>query len=51
MYEWFDRVGYDADVVGLRWLYPEVDWHSFSIWAREQDWSAVAVPAATQLAG
>jgi uncharacterized protein YbjT (DUF2867 family) len=46
MYEWFDRVGYDADVVGLRWLYPEVDWHRFSTWAREQDWSAIAVPAA-----
>jgi uncharacterized protein YbjT (DUF2867 family) len=36
MFEWFDRVGYDADVVGLRSLYPEVDWHRFSIWAREQ---------------
>src|SRR5207244_2667108 len=45
MLEWFDRVGYDADVVGLRWLYPEVDWHRFSTWAREQDWSASAVPA------
>jgi len=45
MFEWFDRVGYDADVVGLRWLYPEVDWHRFSAWAREQDWSASAVPA------
>jgi uncharacterized protein YbjT (DUF2867 family) len=44
MFEWFDRVGYDADIVGLRWLYPEVDWHRFSIWAREQDWSAIAVP-------
>jgi uncharacterized protein YbjT (DUF2867 family) len=38
MFEWFDRVGYDADVVGLRSLYPEVDWHRFSIWAREQRW-------------
>jgi uncharacterized protein YbjT (DUF2867 family) len=38
MYEWFDRVGYDADVVGLRELYPEVDWHRFSVWAREQRW-------------
>jgi uncharacterized protein YbjT (DUF2867 family) len=47
MYEWFDRVGYDADVVGLRSLYPEVDWHRFSTWAREQDWSAIAVPATT----
>lgn len=45
MLEWFDRVGYDADIVGLRWLYPEVDWHRFSNWAREQDWSAIAVPA------
>ena len=45
MFAWFDRVGYDADVVGLRELYPEVDWHRFSIWAREQDWSAIAVPA------
>jgi uncharacterized protein YbjT (DUF2867 family) len=36
MFEWFDHVGYDADVVGLRSLYPEVDWHRFSIWAREQ---------------
>ena len=46
MYEWFDRVGYDADVVGLRELYPEVYWHRFSEWAREQDWSAIAAPAA-----
>jgi uncharacterized protein YbjT (DUF2867 family) len=47
MFEWFDRVGYDADIVGLRTLYPEVDWHSFSNWALEQDWSAIAVPATT----
>jgi uncharacterized protein YbjT (DUF2867 family) len=45
MFEWFDCVGYDADIVGLRLLYPEVDWHRFSTWAREQDWSAIAVPA------
>jgi uncharacterized protein YbjT (DUF2867 family) len=51
MYEWFDRVGYDADVVGLRSLYPDVDWHRFSTWAREQDWSGIATPTATQHAG
>ena len=45
MLEWFDRVGYDADIVGLRSLYPEVDWHRFSIWAREQDWSAITLTA------
>jgi len=39
MFEWFDRVGYDADVVGLRSFYPEVEWHRFSTWAREQSWS------------
>jgi uncharacterized protein YbjT (DUF2867 family) len=44
MYEWFDRVGYDADVVGLRWLYPEVDWHRFNTWASEHEWSAAGVP-------
>jgi len=47
MYEWFDRVGYDADVVGLRELYPEVHWHRFSDWAREQRWSW----AETRIAG
>jgi uncharacterized protein YbjT (DUF2867 family) len=39
MFEWFDRVGYDADVVGLRSLYPEVQWHRFSDWAREHRWA------------
>jgi uncharacterized protein YbjT (DUF2867 family) len=47
MYEWFDRVGYDADIVGLRELYPEVGWHRFSDWAREQRWSW----AETRIAG
>lgn len=47
MFEWFDRVGYDADVVGLRELYPEVNWHRFSDWAREQRWSW----AETRIAG
>ena len=40
MFEWFERVGYDADVIGLRELYPEVAWHRFSAWAREQHWPA-----------
>ncbi len=47
MFEWFDRVGYDADVVGLRTLYPEVNWHRFSVWAREQRW----LWAETRIAG
>jgi len=51
MYDWFDRVGFDADVVGLRSLYPEVGWHRFSTWSAEQDWSAIAVPATAQHTG
>ena len=47
MFEWFDRVGYDADIVGLRELHPEVDWHRFSTWAREQEWSAIATASTT----
>ena len=38
MLEWFDRVGYDADILGLRSQYPEVAWHRFSDWARDQHW-------------
>lgn len=38
MMEWFDRVGYDADILGLRSLYPDVAWHRFSSWAQDQHW-------------
>lgn len=40
MYEWFDRVGYDADIMALRETYPDVGWHTFESWARSQDWAA-----------
>ena len=38
MFEWFDRVGYAADIDGLRREFPEVRWQRFAAWAREQDW-------------
>lgn len=41
MYEWFNRVGYDADIPGLRRDFPDVGWHGFADWARQQDWSAL----------
>lgn len=41
MFEWFDRVGYGADIEALRSEYPEVGWHAFEEWAKEQDWSAL----------
>ena len=41
MFEWFDRVGYDADIVALRRDFSEVRWHSFADWARAFDWSVL----------
>lgn len=41
MFEWFDRVGYSADVPGLRREFPDVPWHSLRDWAAERDWSAL----------
>jgi uncharacterized protein YbjT (DUF2867 family) len=38
MFEWFNRVGYQVDPAALRRDYPEVGWHTFAGWAREQDW-------------
>jgi uncharacterized protein YbjT (DUF2867 family) len=39
MYEWFDRVGYSADIPRLREEYPSIEWRSFDAWARSQDWN------------
>jgi uncharacterized protein YbjT (DUF2867 family) len=41
MFEWFDRVGADADIAALRRDFPEVRWHSLADWAREFDWSVL----------
>ena len=41
MFEWFDRVGYDADIAALRRDFPDVRWHSFADWAAEVDWSVL----------
>jgi len=40
-YEWFNRVGYRAPVGELRRRYPQVGWHSYEDWAKQQDWSAL----------
>ncbi|MPZ19782.1 MAG: NAD(P)H-binding protein [Luteitalea sp.] len=39
MLEWFDRVGYSADIAAVRQTAPDIRWHRFEDWAREQDWS------------
>jgi uncharacterized protein YbjT (DUF2867 family) len=41
MFEWFDKVGYDADIATLHRDFPEVRWHTFADWAREFDWSVL----------
>ncbi len=41
MFEWFDRVGADADIAALRRDFSEIRWHSFADWAREFDWSVL----------
>lgn len=41
MYKWFDRVGFSADITGLRREFPEVGWLSFAQWAETQDCSQV----------
>jgi uncharacterized protein YbjT (DUF2867 family) len=41
MFEWFDRVGADADIAALRSDFPEVRWHNFADWAHGFDWSVL----------
>lgn len=41
MFEWFQRVGYHANISLLRRDYPEVGWHTFEDWARVQDWDTL----------
>lgn len=46
MFEWFDRVGYSADIAGLRRDFPEVPWLTYEDWATQQDWSVLNDKAA-----
>src|SRR4028119_512127 len=41
MFEWFDQVGYSADIAALRRDHPEVGWYTFEGWAKEQEWNAL----------
>jgi uncharacterized protein YbjT (DUF2867 family) len=41
MFEWFDRVGADADIAALRRDFSEVRWHSFADRARGFRWSVL----------
>ncbi len=48
MWEWFDQVGYSVDLDALVRSYPDVGWHDFRRWAREQDWSVLDVAGLEQ---
>ncbi|ACY14619.1 NmrA/HSCARG family protein [Haliangium ochraceum] len=39
MFAWFEREGYDADIMELREGYEDIDWHPFDRWLRRQDLS------------
>ena len=41
MYDWFTKVGYSADIAGLKRDYRDVAWESFAEWAARQDWSVL----------
>ena len=41
MYEWFDKVGYSADIAALRRDYPETDWRTYEQWVSVQGWSVL----------
>ncbi|HKN07341.1 MAG TPA: NmrA/HSCARG family protein [Thermoplasmata archaeon] len=47
MYDWFNRVGYSADIAKLKTDYPQVHWRTFREWSRIQNWSRV-LPASTK---
>jgi uncharacterized protein YbjT (DUF2867 family) len=47
IFEWFDSTGYAADISLLRRDFPEVAWHTFEQWAREQDWSVLRTEKGT----
>lgn len=38
LYDWLNHVGTNAAIEPLRYQFPEVRWHRFEQWAREQNW-------------
>lgn len=40
-FEWYLHEGYFVDVQALHTEYPEVSWHTYESWAKEQNWEAI----------
>jgi len=45
MYDWFEKVGYNADIENLRSKYSEIGWVTFTDWANKQDWPTLLTPS------
>lgn len=45
MFDWFENVGYSANIENLRSEYPNIDWTTFTRWATKQDWSTLLTPS------
>ncbi len=43
MFEWFERIGTGVDVAALHKQYPEVNWLTFKVWVKSQNWVDLAV--------
>lgn len=46
MFDWFNKVGYSADVAALKAEFPEVNWLTYGDWLAQQDWSILEQPPA-----
>ena len=49
MAEWFDAVGYSADIARLRRDFPEVGWRRYADWAGQLDWSSALAEASGEV--
>jgi len=38
MLEWLDKHGYKVDIPALKSKFPEIRWHTFESWIKEQNW-------------
>ncbi|MDG0866705.1 NAD(P)H-binding protein [SAR202 cluster bacterium JH702] len=47
MYDWFESIGYSANIESLRSKYKDIDWTTFADWAGKQDWKALLQPTPT----
>lgn len=41
MYEFFEKMGFAVDTNSLRQEFPEIAWHTYDSWAKEQKWENI----------